>query len=164
MAENKVSMIIGLFVLIMLGLVFAGILSDTTSEADRVRAYTNNSVVFVSGSALLPNANLRSLENYITSGVLMNNFTNNTIGSNNFIISANGSVQLRAGMQGATAQGASPTLNMSGTYYSEGYVKGDTTSRTITTQLVGLIFILGVFLFVLVKSGVLDMDELLGKK
>lgn len=146
-------MVIAVFVLIIIGLVFVNILADQAEDARTIRGVTNKSHTLVGGSVLLGNSNLRSLENIITTGLIVNNFTNNSIASNNYQVFVNGSFMLRAGASADYSQGLTPTLNITHTYYSENYVKGSSTAQTLLL-LIPLFIVLALLIYVAWSSGV----------
>ena len=155
MAENKgMGMLLMVFFLIIIGLAFTQVIGDSVVDSG-VTKTANNTLTFSGNGALLGNQNLRDAENIITTGTIAFNNSNGTIGTNNYIVSQNGSFQLKAGAAQLSAQGSNPTnFRLYYTYFSEGYVK-DATSRTIL-PLITLFFVLGLVLLVVWKSGILE--------
>lgn len=155
--KNGMGMLVSIFILAILASIFVSVLSDFVVDTDTTRTTINQTLSGFASNSInsLGNANLRSLGNIQTTGTIMHNTTNMTIGSNNYNIYTNGSLILNAGMTGVTAQGANPTnLRLTYSYFSENYVN-DGTSKTII-RLIPLFFILAGLLYLVWRSGILD--------
>jgi len=148
MVQNKSGlMIISLFVGVILAIIFIQILGDVTQDTSTIRT-ANDTLIVAGNAALLGTKTLRDANNIITTGTIMTNGTNVTIGENNYIVSTNGSVQLKAGMTQASAQGNNPTnLRLFYSYFSENFVK-DATSRNLISLIV-LFFVIGLIIYLI---------------
>jgi len=111
-----------LVVIIMIGVVATILTSlQTANTTNYAQTNNNRSHTFTSGVATLDGASLNGFSGL--SIISINNFTNNTIGSNNYNVNGTGGltgslgvVTLKAGATGAGAQGTSPILNVSYSY------------------------------------------------
>jgi hypothetical protein len=147
--KNKNGLIIiGLFVGVILAILFTQIIANNVFETGTTRNEINHSYTFASASTQINNKAIRGLGNVMTDTILVNNFTNNSIASNNYLAYTNGSIILRAGASGINGQGTAPILNVSHSYYSENYVR-DSTSRTFLT-LITLFFAIGLLIYLVI--------------
>lgn len=89
---------------------------QTSQLTTATNSFTNQSFVFSSSLASLNSVVLPAgFGGFSVTSI--NNFTNNTIGSNNYNVFANnGTIVLKAGSSETYSQGTSPTLNVTGSY------------------------------------------------
>lgn len=147
--DTKIGMIIGLFIIAILGLIFTQTIGDQTREISTTYSSVNESITFSGGSGLIGNTYLRANDKIIDV-TQINNGTNNTIGSSNWNDYVNGSVILGDGAIQDGAQGLTPTLYITYSYYPEKYVR-DGTSRVLTGLII-LFFAIGLLLMIVGKS------------
>jgi len=161
MVDTKVGAFIGLFVVIVVGLVLVTTLGDNVFNTSSIKESVNTSVTCSNDACVTGTTYLKDHDKIIASGWTINNDTNVTIGTNNYEVFTNGSIILNEGMVLISGQGSSPTLFLNYNYYDEQYVR-DGVSRTLIA-LVVLLFVVGLFLMVGGKALGIS-PELFGKK
>lgn len=141
----------GLFVALLIGLVFVDVIGDSVQDTATTRTTINESSLFTEGAYEVQSVlnDVKTNNKIHTNSFIINNGTNCTIGTNNYNTFTNGSILLNAGMTQDTGQGAGPRLNVTYSYFSANYVR-DGTSRTLIS-LITLFFVIGLLLFVVSK-------------
>ena len=151
MAEiGKIEIILSLFVLIVIGVLFADILADTTQQTGSTHTVVNQSIGFTGRVGLMGYPAVRDLNNIITAGIAVSNSTNNSVGSNNFATSTNGTIILLDPNFCNNGVAGTCSRNVSYSFFDELYVR-DGTSRVFIGLLV-LLFVIGLFVLVVVKA------------
>lgn len=124
------AILLSLLLVAMFGVVNVLTTTEFTSSVSGITNTNNNqSVTFAASSAQLA-TNGRS---YSVSSV--NNFTNNTIGSNNYAVNGTfGDISLLAGASQASGQGTSPTINVSYTHVTDSNTQQILQNSTVGTR------------------------------
>ncbi len=146
-AKSKLGLLVLVFVALIIGIVLLETLADPISEFDNINLHTNESITFAAGSVVLSSTPVLSLGiagSVITSGTILSNSTNSTIGTTNYQTFSNGSLILSGGA--SDDLGASSLANFTYSSYSRTFI-GNTSAITLL-QLVGLFFALAIVLIV----------------